>query len=663
MQSGLFRVMRIVLTQFGASGTLVLCLAAQSPGAAVLTYNPGSSVKLEQIIGDCDYQAQAQQMLKGQAVSCGLPTASQTFTRFQVRGDGQCSNFEDNGKLIMMCGDASNGGLGGPDLHGFDPIGASTTSDPEAPLVVNFFTQKDGTTLFINPPGIATGGDDLQESGISLPDGVYIFYHTGHDPSLADPEQNVYSLLVRFDENTKAFTAGRTVSKPGGVFTHGGGLTLSGSDVYLFGASHYRASPIYLQKTPAATFATGAGTQYFTGIVNGQPVWSNSEANSAAIISDPTVGNVSVVFSTDLNLWLMAYDAGWKNAQEPNGIYFTYASQPWGPWAEPQLIFESSRDHGYGAFIHDQSLKPCPPGDGLLGPLLVSQDPCTVAGVAFAPHLIGRFTRIAGNQVKIYYTMGSFNPYTVVKMRSQFTISHGEPVISQVANAGGEGPAIAPNTWVEIKGANLAPQGGTRTWGASDFAANQMPVKLDNVSVTVHGRPAYVYYISPTQINVLTPPDALPESVEIVAMNAGLASAPFTALAQAASPSFFVFSDNQHVAAVHANGGLVGPATLYPGSTTPAKPGESVSLYGNGFGPTNTPVVSGSTTQSGTLSPLPLVTVGGQPAPVQFAGLISPGLYQLNVVIPPSLTAGEQSVTASVNGAATQAGVVITVQR
>jgi hypothetical protein len=421
---------------------VALHLAAQSPGATALTYNPGSSIKLEQIIGDCDYQAEADQILKNQPVTCSRPTTSQTFSRNQVRGDGQCSNFEDNGKLIVMCGDASNGGLGGPDLHGFDPIGSSTTSDPEAPLMLNFYTQKDGTALFINPPGIATGGDDLEESGISLPDGVYIFYHTGHDPNLADPEQNVYSLLVKFDENTKTFTAGRTVSKPGGLFTHGGGLTLSGSKVYLFGVSHYRASPIYLQRTPAATFATG-GAQYFSGIVSGQPTWSNSESDSAPIISDPTVGNLSVVLSTDLNLWLMTYDAGWKNAQEPNGIYFSYATQPWGPWSPPQLIFESSRDHGYGAFIHDQSIKPCPPGDGLLGPLLVNQDPCSVAGVAFAPHLISRFTRVAGNQLNIYYTMGTFNPYTVVKMRSQFTISHGEPVISQAANAEGESSAIA----------------------------------------------------------------------------------------------------------------------------------------------------------------------------------------------------------------------------
>src|ERR1700680_4380418 len=74
------------------------------------------------------------------------------------------------------------------------------------------------------------------------------------------------------------------------------------------------------------------------------------------------------------------------------------------------------------------------------------------------------------------------------------------PAITLVANAEGESPIIAPNTWVEIKGANLAPAGDIRTWQGSDFLNNQMPVKLDRVSVTVNNKSAYVYYISPTQV-------------------------------------------------------------------------------------------------------------------------------------------------------------------
>ncbi len=142
------------------------------------------------------------------------------------------------------------------------------------------------------------------------------------------------------------------------------------------------------------------------------------------------------------------------------------------------------------------------------------------------------------------------------------------PLVSLVANAEGEATTIAPNTWVEIKGSNLAPPGDSRIWQDSDFVNNKLPTQLDGVSVTVNGRSAYVYYISPTQINILTPPDALSAEAQIVVSNNGAASAQFTALAQPLSPSFFVFSDGLHVAAIHADGTLVGPASFSaPGYT------------------------------------------------------------------------------------------------
>src|SRR5579872_4334071 len=75
------------------------------------------------------------------------------------------------------------------------------------------------------------------------------------------------------------------------------------------------------------------------------------------------------------------------------------------------------------------------------------------------------------------------------------------PVITLVANAEGENPVIAPNTWVEVKGANLSKAGDTRIWQSADFINGQMPTSLDGVSVTVNGKSAFIYYISPTQVN------------------------------------------------------------------------------------------------------------------------------------------------------------------
>ena len=237
------------------------------------------------------------------------------------------------------------------------------------------------------------------------------------------------------------------------------------------------------------------------------------------------------------------------------------------------------------------------------------------------------------------------------------------PTVTLVANAEGGVATIAPNSWVEIKGSNLGPAGDTRVWGSSDFVNNQLPTSLDGVSVTVNGVPAYVYYISPTQVNILTPPNAISGSVPVQVSVNGAISANFMVQAQAESPSFFVFGGGPYIAAIHANGSYIGPTSLYTGLTTPAQPGETITMYANGFGPTSTPVVSGSETQSGMLSPMPVITIGGVTATVTFAGLVAPGEFQFNVIVPPSLANGDQPTTAVYNGLMTQAGTLITVQQ
>ncbi|MGA3187078.1 MAG: IPT/TIG domain-containing protein, partial [Bryobacteraceae bacterium] len=237
------------------------------------------------------------------------------------------------------------------------------------------------------------------------------------------------------------------------------------------------------------------------------------------------------------------------------------------------------------------------------------------------------------------------------------------PTITLVANAEGGVATIAPNSWVEINGSNLGPAGDTRIWGSADFVGGQLPTSLDGLSVTVNGVPAYVYYISPTQVNILTPPNAISGSVPVQVTDNGVISANFMVQAQAQSPSFFVFGGGPYIAATHVNGSYLGPTSLYPGLTTPAKPGETIVMYANGFGSTSIPVVSGSETQSGTLSPMPVITIGGVAATVSFAGLVSPGEFQFNVVVPPSLASGDQPTVAMYNGLTTQAGTLITVQQ
>src|SRR5208283_1253969 len=91
-------------------------------------------------------------------------------------------------------------------------------------------------------------------------------------------------------------------------------------------------------------------------------------------------------------------------------------------------------------------------------------------------------------------------------------------------------------------------------------------------------------------------------------------------------------------------------------TTAPVTPGEVIILWGTGFGPAN-PAVPARQVFSGA-SPLAnavTVTIGGQPAAVDFAGVIAAGLVQINVHVPSSINNGDAGVVATVGGVATQA--------
>jgi uncharacterized protein (TIGR03437 family) len=62
------------------------------------------------------------------------------------------------------------------------------------------------------------------------------------------------------------------------------------------------------------------------------------------------------------------------------------------------------------------------------------------------------------------------------------------------------------------------------------------------------------------------------------------------------------------------------------------------------------------------LSPLPVVKIGGATAAVQFAGLVLPGEFQFNVVVPLNTPDGDQPISASYGGFTTQPGTLIAVQ-
>jgi uncharacterized protein (TIGR03118 family) len=221
------------------------------------------------------------------------------------------------------------------------------------------------------------------------------------------------------------------------------------------------------------------------------------------------------------------------------------------------------------------------------------------------------------------------------------------PNVASAVNAAQVGGGIAANTFVSIYGTDLAAT--KRGWGTKDFGANgtTLPTSLDGVRVTINGEPAYICYISPIQINLLTPADLTPGGAIAVQVSSGtLTSSTMNVTVQAAAPSFFMFDAAGHVAATHANNTPIGTATSTPAGT-PAAPGELIIIYGNGFGPTIPPTVNGQLqTVAALLAQYPVIQVGGATAAIAWGGLSATGLYQFNITLPTSLPDGDASVTA-----------------
>jgi uncharacterized protein (TIGR03437 family) len=230
------------------------------------------------------------------------------------------------------------------------------------------------------------------------------------------------------------------------------------------------------------------------------------------------------------------------------------------------------------------------------------------------------------------------------------------PVITAVLNGASFQPGIEAGSWVTIEGTNLA--NTTRTWKTSDFTGNDLPTSLSGVSVTIDGNPAFVEYISPTQINVQAPSDSATGAVNVLVTNNGLLSAPATAQLQTYAPAFFLNPGTNSTV-----------ATVIPGytpvtSATPARPGDLVVLWGTGFGPT-TPATAAGSVVSGApaTASTPVVTVGGMQVQVISSGLTTgtAGLYQITIQLPANVPTGTLAVEASIGGAQTPAGATVVI--
>jgi uncharacterized protein (TIGR03437 family) len=224
---------------------------------------------------------------------------------------------------------------------------------------------------------------------------------------------------------------------------------------------------------------------------------------------------------------------------------------------------------------------------------------------------------------------------------------------------------IQPSEWVSIYGTNLA--SSTVTWNGN------FPTSLGGTSVTIGGKAAYLWYVSPTQINLQAPDGASAGSVAVAVTTASGTATSTVTLAPVA-PSFLLL-DSKHVTGIiltadgsGAYGGgtydIIGPTGNSLGyATVAAKAGDNIELFAVGLGPTDPAVPAGQAFSSAapTTDPVGLIIDNISVTPA-FAGLSGAGLYQINLTVPAGLGTGDVPLVATAGGAQSPSGVVISLQ-
>jgi N-acyl-D-amino-acid deacylase len=255
----------------------------------------------------------------------------------------------------------------------------------------------------------------------------------------------------------------------------------------------------------------------------------------------------------------------------------------------------------------------------------------------------------------LYTLMRETTAYPSHDLFPDFGINDTFPVVVSTLHGGTFLAGITPGSWVTITGHRLSRT--TRSWEARDFAGSGLPTSLDGVRVLFNGQPGAISYISPSQINAQAPAGQTAGPITIEAEIDGVKSPVAAADLRDRAPGFFGYPSGtrRHVAAVHTDGAYAGDPSVVPG-TRSASGGGRLLLYGTGFARSPAGVAINA--------PVPLdeaveIRIGGRAAVVEFAGLVSPGLFQFNIVVPEGLAAGYHEVIARIQGVDSPAGYFV----
>lgn len=240
-------------------------------------------------------------------------------------------------------------------------------------------------------------------------------------------------------------------------------------------------------------------------------------------------------------------------------------------------------------------------------------------------------------------------PMDGILLERQTPVAAPQGALNNVLDTATWQPGISPGSLVSLLGYGF----GTATLNYTPNG-NLLPTSLGGISATIDGISAPILSVSPTQVVVVSPDDTNIGTVPVqITVNGTTYSS--TATLQTVAPGILPTS----------SGGFSYPQALHPSGapvsvSSPAIPGESITLLASGLGATNPATPATQTVSGWNPAVLPVtVTIGGLAAEVNGVAKVSPGSYSIVVTVPPSVGAGNQVVQVAVSGFTSPTGVFL----
>ncbi len=377
--------------------------------------------KVEQVVGDWDFETLRR-------------TRQQTETRFNLAHTDLGVPVEHRGKLWLLFGDSDPEAPGWDEFH--DDSLAWTTARTARELKLHFLTDPRGGRGYLNPRirfrndpkrDVDLGALNVPVAAVSDEQTLFVWFTT---------DAAGRSLLARSDDGGRTFwhvydfgsthfidlAAVRVDGPPPGLAPSG----RDGPWVLVFGSGNHQHPHVYLAATPLEALRRGdRGRVWFLSRIEPAPKqwklsWSRREADAVPLFhiehgQGPGVmsevphawgfGEPLIHYNHKLRLWMATYNSARRT------IRLRTAPRPWGPWSASVVLFDPARDYGrgpaYGRYI----------GNGRVERL-------GGQGELYGPYVIPRFTRVLPDgQVKLYWLLSPWQPYTVLLMESTLRIA------------------------------------------------------------------------------------------------------------------------------------------------------------------------------------------------------------------------------------------------